>query len=133
MNPLSLDCENINKKKVINPFLDLYQVLKKQCLDLLAKNRHFSKLQLNEANAVALGQASPPIAASLSLSDVNFVASHLSTQVAQQVKHLDKNLYILSTTVSLAPFFGIIRHSLRASTTFHRCSHILQAAHIKWY
>ena len=30
LNPLSLDCENINKKKLINPFLDLYQVLKKQ-------------------------------------------------------------------------------------------------------
>ena len=32
----------------------------------------------------------------LSLSDIDFVGSHLSTQVAQQVKHLEKNLYILS-------------------------------------
>lgn len=105
LNPLSLDCEMINRKKAINPFLDLYQVLKKQCLELLAKNRHFNKGQLVESTEGGPGQKIP---SSLSLSDIDFVASHLSTQVAHQIKHLEKNLYVLSTTVSLAPFLGLL-------------------------
>lgn len=105
LNPLSLECENINRKKAINPFLDLYQVLKKQCLEILSKNRHFNKSQIPEYAEGGHGQKIP---ASLSLSDIDFVASHLSTQVAHQIKHLEKNLYILSTTVSLAPFLGLL-------------------------
>lgn len=117
LNPLSLDCEGINKRKAINPFLDLYQVLKKQCLEVLAKNRHFSKLQTNESINGGFGQPSPP-PSYLSLSDIDYVASHLSTQVAQQVKHLEKHLYILSTTVSLAPFLGLLGTVWGILTTF---------------
>lgn len=99
-NPLTLDCDNVNKKATINPFLDLYKVLKKQSLDLLAKNKHFGLLQSQQENQ-------PPIAY-LALSDIDFVGSHLSTMVAAQVKNLEQNLYILSTAVSLAPFLGLL-------------------------
>ena len=115
-NPLSLDCDSLNKKKTINPFLDLYQVLKKQCLEVLTKNRHFSKLQLNESTNPSLNQSASP--SYLSLSDIDFVASHLSTHVAQQVKDLEKYLYILSTTVSLAPFLGLLGTVWGILTTF---------------
>jgi len=109
-NPLGLDCENLPKKRTINPFFDLYKVLKKHSLEVLAKNRHFSRLQENESNA-----NSPSM---LSLSDVDFVASHLSTQVALEVKNLEKNLYILATTVSLAPFLGLLGTVWGILTTF---------------
>ncbi len=107
LNPLSLDSEGIYKKNGINPFLELYQVLKKQSMEILTKNRHFSKTQQNETKTTTFGQANIP-SSYLSLSDVDFIASHLSTQVATQVKFLEKNLYILSTTVSLAPFLGLL-------------------------
>lgn len=112
LNPLSLDCENINKKNVMNPFLDLYHVLKKQCLEVLTKNRHFNRMQMNES----INQPLPP--SYLSLNDIDYVASHLSTQVAQQVKHLEKYLYVLSTTVSLAPFLGLLGTVWGILTTF---------------
>lgn len=121
LNPLSLDCEWIHKKNSINPFLDLYQVLKKQCLEVLTKNRHFNKLQQNDAigngNSTAFNQSNVT-ASSLSLSDIDYIASHLSIQVAQQVKFLERHLYILSTTVSLAPFLGLLGTVWGILTTF---------------
>src|SRR5262249_54338221 len=74
LNPLSLDCETINKRKTLNPFSDLYQVLKRHCLEVLAKNRHFSKLQVQDGANAGLGQ--PQNTSYLSLSDIDFVASH---------------------------------------------------------
>lgn len=97
-NPLGLEYENLTKKKHINPFFDLYKVLKKHSLEVLAKNKHFSKEDTSKTGHVS----------TLSLSDIDFVASHLSTQVAMEVKNLEKYLYILATTVSLAPFLGLL-------------------------
>ena len=118
LNPLSLDCESIRKKKTINPFLDLYQVLKKQCLEVLTKNRHFTKLQNNESvGTTGFGQPSVP-SSYLSLNDIDYVSSHLSTQVAQQVKYLEKHLIYFIYHRQPCPFFGIIRHRLGDFTTF---------------
>lgn len=101
--PLNLNWESLPHSNSVNPFLDLYKILKKHSLDILEKNRHFAK-QSQSPEATS----GPATATSLSLSDIDFVASHLSTQVASQVKSLEKNLYILSTTVSLAPFLGLL-------------------------
>jgi len=111
LNPLGLECDNLSQKRTINPFFDLYKVLKKHSLEVLSKNRHFSRLQENEASPLITPS-------SLSLSDVDFVASHLSTQVALEVKNLEKHLYILSTTVSLAPFLGLLGTVWGILTTF---------------
>jgi biopolymer transport protein TolQ len=115
-NPLSLDCENIYKNK-LNPFLDLYKVLKKQSLEILAKNRHFSKVSEASVHSSSFHPVSNQ-GSFLSLSDIDYVGSHLSIQVAQQIKQLEKHLYILSTTVSLAPFLGLLGTVWGILTTF---------------
>ena len=106
ISPLSLDCETLNKRSDENPFLILYNVFKKQTMDVLAKNRHFGygQQETDKLHSSMHGHES----GSLSLSDIDFIASHLSTAIAGQIKHLEKNLYILSTTVSLAPFLGLL-------------------------
>lgn len=99
-NPLHLEA-NINQKP--NPFFDLYTVLKKQTLEILNKNRRFGKEAQNSC---------------LSLADIEFVDTYLMNTIASQTKKLEKNLFILSTVVSLGPFLGLLGTVWGILTTF---------------
>ena len=107
INPLGLDCDHIQRKPLPNPFRDLYLVLKKHTIDILNKNRRFG-----EKGAVS-GQD-----AYLSPSDIDIVDSHLQSMIANQTKNLEKNLFILATIVSLAPFLGLLGTVWGILTTF---------------
>lgn len=80
-----------------NPFVELYRLLKSQTLELLNKNRTFGRSNLEDSRAVYL-----------SPTDIDFVASQLSTGIAWQIKRLEQHLFLLSTTVTLAPFLGLL-------------------------
>lgn len=99
-----LQTESREAQQFPNPFYDLYQVLKKQTVELLNKNRLFG------ANAEE--------AAYLSSSDIDIVSAHLTSQIALQIKFLEKNLFILSTIVSLGPFLGLLGTVWGILTTF---------------
>jgi biopolymer transport protein TolQ len=99
MNPLGLETESSKKRGDLNPFQDLYFVLRKYTLEVLNKNRRFGqKNGVSPENAISY----------LSPTDIDFVQSHLMTTIANQTKQLEKNLFILSTIVSLAPFLGLL-------------------------
>lgn len=103
-NPLALEAPPSAEKP--NPFLDLYTVLKKHTIDILNKNRRFG--------AVADGEGGTY----LSSTDLDVVESYLFTSVASQTKRLEKNLFVLSTIVSLAPFLGLLGTVWGILTTF---------------
>lgn len=108
-NPLSLECEHSFQKKFPNPFRSLYLVLKKHTLDILNKNRRFGKHS---------GEGGKEVGSYLSPTDIDFVEAHLMATVASQTKDLEKNLFILSTIVSLAPFLGLLGTVWGILTTF---------------
>jgi biopolymer transport protein TolQ len=93
IEPLSIKLPVMNPSQP-NPFYTLYAVLKKHTVDILSKNRLFEKRE----DALAF----------LSASDIEFIDTQLFSTVASQVKQLEKNLFILSTIVSLAPFLGLL-------------------------
>lgn len=106
-NPLTLDCDTLGKKAP-NPFSDLYAVLKKHTIDILSKNRR--------ANTTP--SSNEPSHSYLSPVDIEFVDAHLMTSIASQIQQLEKNLFVLSTVVSLGPFLGLLGTVWGILTTF---------------
>jgi biopolymer transport protein TolQ len=100
MNPLGMELDPSKRGSKPNPFYDLYFVLKKYSLEILSKNRRFG--------IQAGGGGQEPTHSYMSPTDIDFVQAHLVTMVANQAKFLEKNLFILSTIVSLAPFLGLL-------------------------
>ena len=109
MNPLGIEADPLMRRNRPNPFLDLYFVLKKYSLEILNKNKRFGQ-QNTEANEPFISYMSP--------TDIDYVHSHLMTSVANHIKQLEKNLFILSTIVSLAPFIGLLGTVWGILTTF---------------
>lgn len=98
LTPLSLDCDKMNPKEKLNPFRTIYTILKKNTLELLNKNRHFTREQGGRKGEVSY----------LSQTDIDYVEGHLYATITNQTKYLEKNLFILATIVSLGPFLGLL-------------------------
>jgi biopolymer transport protein TolQ len=106
-NPLGLDCEAPVKTNEINPFKTLYAVLKRQTLDILNKNQRFGTQNTENQQP-----------SYLSATDIDYVDAHLSSAISLLIKKLEKNLFILATVVSLAPFLGLLGTVWGILTTF---------------
>jgi len=92
---LHLDIEGLPKalkRDLPHPFGRLYLIIKEKTVEILDKNHYFAKTQPNY----------------LSTADIELLDSHLQSSIAKQSESLEKNLFILSTTVTLAPFLGLL-------------------------
>lgn len=96
-NPLGLDYDS---SKPSNPFQELYGTLKRHTVDILNKNKRFGQKNDHLAQSTGVSYLTP--------NDIDFVEAHLATHISQETKHLEKNLFILATIVSLAPFLGLL-------------------------
>jgi biopolymer transport protein TolQ len=81
-----------NLQKISHPFDFLYRSFQKKAIEILDKNHDYTKT----------GQAF------LSKTDMNLLSSELDASITKAKETLEKNLFILSTTVSLAPFLGLL-------------------------
>ncbi len=83
----------IDKKQHSHPFAQVFTALKQKTLEILNKNHFFSE----EKESVYLTRG-----------DLELVEAHVLTTISHEAKRLEKNLFILSTIVTLAPFLGLL-------------------------
>jgi len=96
---LQLDIQQLPKPKnnqIPHPFALIFQDLKTKTFEILNKN-HFFISQKGSQEPVYLS----PI-------DLEILESHVFTTISSQKKQLEKNLFMLSTIVTLAPFLGLL-------------------------
>ncbi len=91
---LALTLEDLPRGDVPHPFSKIFLSLKQKTLEVLNKNRYYAK---EGAENVYLTR-----------SDLELVESHVLTTISSESKNLERNLYVLSTTASLAPFLGLL-------------------------
>ncbi len=94
---------SINTKKQPHPFAEIFQALKQKTLEILNKNHFFAEEKENIF---------------LTRSDLELVESHVLTTISSESKRLEKNLFILSTITTLAPFLGLLGTVWGILTTF---------------
>lgn len=87
---LNLKIESLKNKP--EPFKNLYQVMQEKTVEMLDKNHYYARAKQNY----------------LSKTDVELLDSHLQASIDKERKQMEKNLFILSTTVTLAPFLGLL-------------------------
>lgn len=106
-SPLSCDLQSF-----AHPFAKVYDALKSQTLELLHKNK----------NALAETEAKLS-AVYLSRSDIDLINASLNAPIALAIKKMEKNLFVLSTIVSLAPFLGLLGTVWGILLTFAQLQH----------
>lgn len=83
--------------QVPHPFRQIFTDVKGKTLEILNKKIYFSQQN---------GIENAPVY--LSSTDLDILESHVLTTISHQKKALEKNLYILPTIVTLAPFVGLL-------------------------
>ncbi len=89
------DVQTSGLREVTHPLREVFSSLQTKTLELLRKNHFFSSA--NNHNSAFL---SPP--------DLELIESHVLTTVSSQIKHLEKNLFVLTTIITLGPFLGLL-------------------------
>ncbi|MDB6081907.1 MAG: tolQ [Chlamydiia bacterium] len=97
-NPLDVHYTITNDPECPNAFYIIYELLKTKTLEILDKNQRVT--QLEKRGSQPTGYLSP--------SDIALLDSCNQSAISSLTKYLDKNLYILSTIVTLAPFLGLL-------------------------
>ncbi|MDX8430845.1 MAG: MotA/TolQ/ExbB proton channel family protein [Candidatus Algichlamydia australiensis] len=77
-----------------SPFVAIFHSLKSKTKEVLEKNHFFKK-----------GEDDPVY---LSRSDMELIEGSVQNSLAAETKQLEKNLFILSTIVTVAPFLGLL-------------------------
>ena len=101
-NVLSVELANLTDdpedSNSSNPFLSILSSIKNKTVEILDKNHFFhNKTVLEKSQSVFLSRA-----------DLEHLEARAHTAMSNEAKRLEKNLFILSTIVPLAPFLGIL-------------------------
>ncbi|HSX38697.1 MAG TPA: MotA/TolQ/ExbB proton channel family protein [Chlamydiales bacterium] len=94
-DPLGLQFLRPLKRRLLevpHPFFEVYKILKQHALQIISRNQFYCP----EENSF------------LSEEDMGLIESRMYAAMTSQAKKLEKNLFILSTIVTLGPFLGLL-------------------------
>lgn len=91
-DPLSLQFAKPVQKIIPHPYFDIYKSLKNYILKLIRRNHFYA----------------PGTPLSLTEYDFSVIETQAFASIASSLKKLEKNLFILSTVVTLGPFLGLL-------------------------
>lgn len=94
-NPLDVTYSRTTHPETPNAFQLVYEVLKGKTADLFEKNQRGKESEKKEAFLLAA-------------SDIALLETHACSTISTITKYLERNLYLLSTIVTLAPFLGLL-------------------------
>ncbi len=101
-HPLQITFQNTSSSETPNAFFMIYNVLKSKAIDFMKKNEEAQNQnrQMSEIEITNVG--------SLVINDFSILEAQASSIITSVTKYLERNLYILSTIVTLAPFLGLL-------------------------
>ncbi len=108
LEPLTLKMPETVNRECPNAFGIVYEVLKGKTLEVMDKNKKaLEEKNRDEKNQKATAQdlLHNPY---LLPQDISLLEAHASSTISSLTKYLEKNLYLLSTIVTLAPFLGLL-------------------------
>ena len=85
------------RKEVPHPFAHILGATSSKTIEVLKKNHYFMEGKETKSGGVYLTEP-----------DMVLIEAHGLSAVSKQKKLLEKNLFILATTVTLAPFLGLL-------------------------
>lgn len=93
-HPLQITFTSVSHPETPNAFYMIYSVLKTKASEFIEKNRHTADSAHEEEG--------------LLIDDFSILEAQASSIIQTITKYLERNLYILSTIVTLAPFLGLL-------------------------
>ncbi len=96
--PLNIKYSRETHPETPNAYFLIYEVLKNKTSELMEKNQQ----------VVSKGAPDTQEPHLLASSDIAFLETHAASTISMITRYLERNLYLLSTIVTLAPFLGLL-------------------------
>ncbi len=110
-HPLEITFHKTTHPETPNAFFMIYSVLKNKTIEFMRKNEEAMKNQETSSHTVFTmpsHQDKEHGSGALVISDFSILEAQAASMIATITKYLERNLYVLSTIVTLAPFLGLL-------------------------